>query len=308
MSRAGQCVVTVRFFVGEDREDSLLKLYNKIHSNVDQAPPSISEWVVKPVEIDDVPIVSATLWSEDENIGAYELGQVAHAIEAELKRVPGTRDIYTIGAADHVVAVELDPQALASHGLDPRDLRQALQAANVTRDNIGIVAHDKELLVQAGVFLSHADEIKDLVVGVHEGKAVFLRDVASVRRGPDTPQTYVWTGAGPAGADDDLRDAVESPAVTVVVAKKPGTNAVEIAQRVIDRFNQLEGIYIPDNVGVQVTRNYGATADAKAKKLIQKLTFATLSVVFLVLLAGYPVILERVDAEFRDHTCQSRRH
>ena len=224
--------------------------------------------IVKPKGIDDVPIVTVTLWAEDPGSGAFELGQVAHAIESELKRVPGTRDIYTIGAADHVVAVDLDPQALASRSLDPRDLRQALQAANVTRDNIGIVAHDQELLVQAGVFLSHANEIEDLVVGVHDGRPVFLRDVASVRRGPDTPQTYVWTGAGPASDDTALRDAVESPAVTIAVAKKPGTNAVEIAQRVIDRFNQLEGIYIPDNIGVQVTRNDGATADNSTNNVI----------------------------------------
>ena len=174
---------------------------------------------------------------------------------------------------------------VASHGLDPRDLRLALQSANVTRDSIRVLAHNSELLVQAGVFLSHADEIDDLVVGVHEGKPVFLRDVATVRAGAEVPSTYVWTGAGPASKDAGLLDAVEVAAVTLAVAKKPGTNAVEIAQRVIDRFNQLEGIYIPDGIGVQVTRNYGATVDSKAKKLITKLVFATASVVLLVLFA-----------------------
>jgi multidrug efflux pump subunit AcrB len=256
-------------------------------SNQDWLPAGVGVGtpIVKPKGIDDVPIVTVTLWAKDPQAGGFELGQVAHAIESELKRVPGTRDIYTIGAADHVVAVELDPQALASRGLDPRDLRQALQAANVTRDNIRVTAHDNELLVQAGVFLSHADEVEDLVVGAHDGKPVFLRDVASVRRGPDEPDVYVWTGAGPAAGDGALRAVAEAPAVTLAVAKKPGTNAVDIAQRVIERFRQLEGIYIPDDIGVQVTRNYGATADAKAKKLISKLVFATASVVLLVLLA-----------------------
>ncbi|MDJ0740861.1 MAG: efflux RND transporter permease subunit [Gammaproteobacteria bacterium] len=286
-SMPGMAVLTVQYLVGEDRTDAIVRLYSKIMANQDWLPGGVGAGtpIVKPKGIDDVPIVTVTLWAKDPAAGAFELGQVAHAIESELKRVPGTRDIYTIGAADHVVAVELDPQALASHGLDPRDLRQALQAANVTRDNIGIVSHDSELLVQAGVFLSHADEIEDLVVGVHDGKPVFLRDVASVRHGPDTPSTYVWTGAGPSTDDGALRDAVESPAVTIAVAKKPGTNAVAIAKNVIDRFHQLEGIYIPDDIGVQVTRNYGATADSKAKKLISKLVFATGSVVLLVLLA-----------------------
>ena len=286
-SMPGMAVLTVQYLVGEDRTDAIVRLYSKIMSNQDWLPRDVGAGtpIVKPKGIDDVPIVTVTLWAKDPDKGTFELGQVAHAIESELKRVPGTRDIYTIGAADHIVAVDLDPQALASHGLDPRDLRQALQSANVTRDNIGVTAHDKELLVQAGVFLSHADEIEDLVVGVHDGKPVFLRDVATVRRGPDTPSTYVWTGAGPSSGDPSLDAAIEAPAVTLAIAKKPGTNAVAIAKRVIDRFKQLEGIYIPDNIGVQVTRNYGATADSKAKKLITKLVFATASVVLLVWLA-----------------------
>jgi len=286
-SMPGMAILTVQYLVGEDRTDAIVRLYSKIMSNQDWLPAGtgVGTPIVKPKGIDDVPIVTVTLWSKDRAAGAFELGQIAHAIESELKRVPGTRDIYTIGATDHVVAVELDPQALASRGMDPRDLRGALQAANTTRDNIRVLTSDSELLVQAGVFLSHADEIEDLVVGVFDGKPVYLRDVASVRRGPDTPQTYVWTGAGPSSTDTALHEAVEAPAVTLAVAKKPGTNAVEIAKRVIDRFNQLEGIYIPDGIGVQVTRNYGATADAKAKKLISKLVFATGSVVLLVLLA-----------------------
>jgi multidrug efflux pump subunit AcrB len=286
-SMPGMAVLTVQYKVGEDRTDAIVRLYSKIMSNQDWLPSGVGAGppIVKPMGIDDVPIVTVTLYATDPATGAFELGQVAHAIESELKRVPGTRDIYTIGGADHVVAVELDPQALASRGLDPRDLRNALQAANVTRDNVRIVAQDRELLVQAGVFLSHADEIGDLVVGVHDGRPVFLRDVATVRRGPDKPSTYVWTGGGAANTDPVLREAVEAPAVTLAIAKKPGTNAVDIARRVIDRLNQLEGIYIPDGIGVQVTRNYGETADVKARKLIGKLFFATASVVILVMLA-----------------------
>ncbi len=286
-SMPGMAVLTVQYQVGEDRTDAIVRLYSKIMSNQDWLPSGVGAGmpIVKPKGIDDVPIVTVTLYATDPAQGAFELGQVAHAIESELKRVPGTRDIYTIGAPGQVVLVELDPQALASRGLDPRDLRHALQAANVTRDNIRVLASDRELLVQAGVFLSQAEEIGDLVVGVYDGRPVFLRDVATVRRGPSEPDSYVWTGAGPAAADPTLRAVAEAPAVTLAIAKKPGTNAVEIAQRVIDRFNQLEGIYIPDGIGVQVTRNYGDTADIKARKLIGKLFFATVSVVILVLLA-----------------------
>jgi multidrug efflux pump subunit AcrB len=279
-------VLTVQYVVGEDRTDAIVRLFSKIFSKQDWLPPGlgVGQPIVKPKGIDDVPIVSLTLWSEDPKQGSYELGRVAHAIESELKRVPGTRDIYTIGAPDRVVRVTLDPQALASRNLDPSDLRAALRAANSTRDNMEIVSENGEMLVQAGVFLSHAGEIGGLVVGVFDGKPVYLRDVAEIEEGPDTPKSYVSIGAGPM-AGEPLAKHGEAPAVTIAVAKKPGTNAVDIARSVIDRFHKLRGIYVPDGVNVEVTRNYGATAEAKANKLITKLIFATVSVVLLVLIA-----------------------
>jgi len=269
-----------------NRTDAVVRLFSKIFSKQDWLPPGlgVGQPIVKPKGIDDVPIVSLTLWSEDPATGSYELGQVAHAIESELKRVPGTRDIYTIGDPDRVVRVTLDPQALASRGLDPGDLRAALRVANSTRDNMEIVTENGEMLVQAGVFLSHAEEIGGLVVGVFNGTPVYLRDVAEIAEGPDTPFSYVSIGAGPM-AGEELAGAGVAPAVTIAIAKKPGTNAVEISQRVIERFEQLRGIYVPDGVNVEITRDYGATADSKAKKLITKLAFATLSVVALVFLA-----------------------
>lgn len=286
-SMPGMSVLTVQFKVGEDRTDAIVRLYSKIYSKQDWLPPraGVGQPIVKPKGIDDVPIVSATLWSKDPQMGAYELGRVAHAIESELKRVPGTRDIYTIGAPERVVKVTIDPQALAGFGIDLGDLRLALQAGNASRDNIKVTADNREILVQAGVFLSSPTEIADLVVGSNAGKPVFLRDVAQVEEGADRPLSYVWTGPGAAADAAGLKLDGQYPAVTIAVAKKPGTNAVQIAQQVIKRFQELEGIFIPDGVEVSITRNYGATADAKAKKLITKLVFATASVILLVLVA-----------------------
>jgi len=286
-SRPGMAVITVQFRVGENREDAIVRLFSKVYSNQDWLPPNlgVGQPIIKPKGIDDVPIVSVTLWSEDPDTGAYELGQVAHAIESELKRVSGTRDIYTVGAPRRVMNVLLDPQALAGYGVDLPDLRRALQAANHTRDDLSVTAENKEFLVQAGTFLTSAEEIGELVVGVHEGRPVFLRDVARVKEGPDQPEQYVWIGTGPQAATKGLAVSGTFPAVTLAVAKKAGTNAVEISRRVIDRFEQLRGTFIPDGVQVTVTRNYGETADHKAKKLITKLAFATASVVALVLLA-----------------------
>jgi len=286
-SRPGMAVLTVQFLVGEDREDAIVRLFSKVFANQDWLPQNlgVGQPIIKPKGIDDVPIITATLWSEDPQVGAYELGQVAHALESELKRVPGTRDIYTIGNPDRVVHVLLDPQALAGHGIDLSDLRTALQAGNHIRDNIGVTTDNRELLVQAGTFLTTPEEIGALVVGVHEGKAVYLSDVANVTHQPDQPRQYVWMGSGPEGSVKGLPAGGKFPAVTIAVAKKAGTNAVDIAQAVIERFDQLQGTFIPEGVHATITRNYGETAAAKANKLISKLVFATLSVVALVLLS-----------------------
>ncbi len=286
-SRPGMSVLTVQYVVGEDRTGAIVRLYNAIFSKQDWLPQNlgVAQPIIKPKGIDDVPIVSLTLWSEDPSVGGYELQKVAHAIESELKRVKGTRDIYTIGGPDQVVHVLLDPAKLAGYGIAFDDLRQALQVSNATRPSGALVNNNREVLVQSGEFLTSVEEVRSLVVGVHQGKPVYLEDVAEVRRGPDQPEQYAWFGTGPAADAKGIEVAGEFPAVTVAIAKQPGTNAVAIAEQVIQRFEQLKGTFVPDGVKATVTRDYGATADAKAQKLISKLIFATVSVVALVLLA-----------------------
>ncbi len=286
-SRPGMAILTAQFRVGEDPTEAIVRLYNKVYSKSDWLPPNLGagQPIIKPKGIDDVPIVSVTLWSSNDETGAYELGQTAHAIESELKRVQGTRDVYTIGEPERVVSVALDPQALAARGIDISDVANALRAANTIRDDLPVTSDNAELLVQAGTFLSSSDDIGELVVGMSNGRAVFLSDVAEIRHGPEHPDRYVWMGAGPQAEARGLELNGASPAVTIAVAKKPGTNAVDIADAVIARLGQLEGIFIPDGVKYTITRNYGETADAKAKKLITKLVFATGSVVLLVLFA-----------------------
>jgi multidrug efflux pump subunit AcrB len=286
-SSPGMALITVRFKVGEKRESAIIRLQNKVFSNSDWLPANlgVGQPIIKPKGIDDVPIVSATLWSEDPAVGSYELGHIAHAIEAELKQVPGTRDIYTIGDAQRVLKLTLNPQSLAGYGIDLNDLRQALQSANHIRDNLTHTVNNHEVLLQAGTFLSSAEEVANLIVGLFNGKPVYLRDVAKISEGSDQAKGYVWLATGPQAAGKNISASGSFPAVTIAIAKKPGSNAVEIAKQVIERFEQLKGIYIPDGINVTITRNYGETADAKAKKLITKLLFATASVVLLVLIA-----------------------
>jgi multidrug efflux pump subunit AcrB len=285
LSRPGLSVLTVEYEVGEDRTQAIVRLYNKIFSNSDWYPANmgIAQPVIKPKGIDDVPIVSLTLWTDDAQRGSYDLLQVAHALEAELKRVPGTRDVFTIGGPRQVVHVKLDTDRLASYDLSLNDLQTALSMGN-SSSNAGYLVNDNhEIQITAGEFLRNAEEVASLVVSVHDNKPVYLRDVADVSFGPAYPDTYVYHGEGVAHNEHGL--ALNYPAVTLAIAKKPGTNAVDIANAVIERMGKLQGIFLPDGVHVSVTRNYGKTADDKAKTLITKLIFATSVVVLLVLWA-----------------------
>jgi multidrug efflux pump subunit AcrB len=288
VSYPGLSVLTAQFKVGEDRTQSIVRLYNAMYSKSDWLPANlgVTQPLIKPKGIDDVPIVSLTLWSKNQKLAAHELQRVAHAIEVELKRVPGTRDIYTIGGPDNVVHVLFNPDALASYNLSLSDLRNALQLSNAAKPLGSIVDKNLETTVQAGQFLVSPSEVKDLIVGVHDDKPVYLRDVAKVKHGPDQPDQYVWFTDASKGDDAGSPIAATSyPAVTIAVAKQPGQNAVKIAENIIDRVDHLKGVFIPDDVEVTVTRNYGETADAKAKKLIYKLVFATFFVVLLVFFA-----------------------
>ena len=287
VSRPGLAILTVQFKVGEDRTQAIVRLYNAIYSNQDWLPPGlgVSQPIIKPKGIDDVPIVTLTLWTEDEQRGAQELKDVAHAMEAELKRVKGTRDIYTLGGPDSVVHVLLDAQALHAYQLSIEDLRYALQQSNATQPSGYMVGDNKEVEVQTGRFLSTPEEVSELIVGVHQGKPIYLRDVAKVRLGADQPEQYAWFGTGPMAGEKGITAKGQFPAVTVAIAKQPGSNAVEIANQILERVEQLKGIIIPDGVQVSITRDYGATANAKAQTLIGKLIFATSFVVLLVLVA-----------------------
>ncbi|MBI2790321.1 MAG: efflux RND transporter permease subunit [Gammaproteobacteria bacterium] len=281
VSRPGMSVLTVQYKVGVPRTEALVRLYNAIYSNQDWRPSNIGILppLVKPKGIDDVPVVALTLFTKDPARGAFDLKQIAHALEAELKRVPGTRNINTIGGPEQIARVALDPQKLAARGLSVTELRQALLASNAAFHASAIIDDNAYIPVQAGEFLSNRDELAELIVGLHAGKPVYLQDVARIEYGPSENQNYVWYALA-----ENHHTYEQQPAVTLSISKKSGENAVEIANKIIERVPQLKGSFIPDGVEVAVTRNYGATADEKASKLIQKLIFATISVVALVLL------------------------
>jgi multidrug efflux pump subunit AcrB len=286
-SSPGLATLGVQFKVGEHRTEAIVRLYNAIYSNQDWRPANagILPPLVKPKGIDDVPIVTLTLWTQDPSRGGHELGQVARSIETEIQRVPGTRNVYTVGGAPSLVRVQLDAQKLAGYGVTIEDLSRALLAANLVQHAGALVGEDRVTPVDAGEFLANRDDVAGLVVAVRQGRPVFLEDVADVSTRPDQPDSYVWLGSGPGAGTLGLSRVAHAPAVTIAVSKKPGTNAIGVARQVIQRVQQLRGSYVPEGVHVTVTRNYGETSNDKAIKLIEKLLLATASVVLLVMLS-----------------------
>lgn len=287
VSQLGMSIISVQFKVGESHGPAMVKLYDVINSNADWLPPTLGvlQPLIKARGIDDVPIVAFTLWREEAVGGGLALTHVAHAIEAELKRVKGTREVDTIGATQRMVRVLLNPEALNAYQLSVQDVRASLQAANVSQNSGTLTQNNREVMVQTGNFLSSASEVKQLVVGVSGGKPVYLQDVAEVQDGADQPSSYVWMGTAAASAEKGIRGKGEFTAVTVSVTKKPGENAVEVASNLLKRVEELKGSVIPADVQVTTTRNYGETANDKAQKLIQKLIFATSAVIALVWIA-----------------------
>jgi multidrug efflux pump subunit AcrB len=277
VSRPGMAAVTVQFKVGVPRTEAIVRVRDTLAANRDWVAPELGvlEPVIKPRGIDDVPVVALTLSSEDPAKGAYELERVAHAIESDLKRVPGTREVQTLGGPGRAVRVLLDPDRMNASGVTALDVRNALQLAAVALPSGSVVRDNREIVVETGNFLESAADVRALVVGAVEGRPVHVDDVAEVADGPAQPARYAWIGKG----------GRELPAVTLQVTKKPGANAVDVAAGVIARMEELRGTLIPSDVAYAVTRNYGATADEKAASLIRKLVFATLSVVVLVFAA-----------------------
>jgi multidrug efflux pump subunit AcrB len=295
MSRPGASIVTVRFYVGEDREDSLLKLYNKIHSNTDLVPPVVTDWIVKPVEIDDVPIVTVTLYSKQPDLyGDHELRRVAEQIQNELQAISNTNRVQVLGGRPRRIRVELDPGRLAARRTSALQVAEALEAANVNLRAGRFDQGNREFIVESGTFIRDARDLQELVIRVADQRPVYLKDVATVIDGPAEAETYSWFGYGPAAehhrpggsesVDEDGRDipAELFPAVHIAVAKRKGTNAVWVAQSVHQRMEEIAPKMLPDGVQYRITRDYGETANDKVDELVEALVVAVITVIGLI--------------------------
>lgn len=288
---SGRAVVTVRFYVGEDRERSLVKIYDKVRSNTDRVPAAVASWVVKPVDIDDVPIVLAVLWSEDRaQVDDHDLRRLAEEMDQRLQAVDDTNRVTVTGGRPRRIRIELDPEALAARRTAPLEVAEAIGISNEQIESGSVVELDRAAIVEGGLFIEDARELRDLVVNVVDGVPVYLADVARVLDGPSEPENYSWIGFGP--ASDRGAEAGTYPAVTLAVAKKHGTNAVRVSEDIKARLEAFERELFPEGVHYRIIRDYGRTADDKVGQLISSLGVAILTVViFLAVFIGWRAAL-----------------
>lgn len=287
VAKPGVNLTIVRFYVGEEMETSIVKLYNKLMSHYDTIPPGVSQPIVKPRSIDDVPIATFTLWSD--RYHGYELRRVAAELCNELKKEKDVAQTEVIGGERRQISIVLDPSRLKGYNLSSSQLAVALQKSNFMLPSGDFARDDRELLVETGGFLKSADDIGSLVAGLFNGRPVYLRDVATVVDGPEEPADYVFMGLGPSAEAKGVRPSfpktAQYEAVTITLSKKKRANASIVAADALRKIDALKGSLIPSGVEITTTRNYGETAKEKSDELLEHLLIASLSVVILIALA-----------------------
>jgi multidrug efflux pump subunit AcrB len=281
ISHPGASLLIVRFYVGMRQEDAVVQTYNKLYSNFDRIPPGVSQPIIKSRSIDDVPIMALTLWGK--NYDGYRLRRIAGELEYSLKEINDVSESQIIGGQPRQIHVVLDTERLAAYGLTPAMVVNQLGQAN-NRGQVGSFSRDnREFQVEAGLFFSSLDDLREVVIGTHAGRGVYLRDVAEkLEDGAAEPASYVLFAS--AGGNGE-HAAGEYPALTITLAKRRGTNATIISERVLEKIKSLRGYMLPSDLNVTVTRNYGETAKDKSNELLKHLLIATLSVTLLVAFA-----------------------
>jgi multidrug efflux pump subunit AcrB len=282
ISHPGVSMLIVRFYVGSKEENAIVQTYNKLYANLDRIPTGVSQPVIKVRSIDNVPILALTLWGK--GYDSYRLRRIAGELENSLKPLDGVSETTIIGGEPRQVRVVLDTQRLTAYGLTPDAVVTQLQNTN-SRGQAGSFARsNREFQVEAGTFFTSLADLNQVVVGVHAGRPVYLRDVAEkIQDGPAEPDSYVLFANARSGVDQN--PGAEYPAVTIALSKRKGTNATDISRRLLDSVNVLRGYVLPNDLNITVTRNYGETAKDKSDELLMHLLIATLSVTLLVALA-----------------------
>ena len=300
-SMPGQAMVSVRYYVGEPSEQSMVKLYEEMLKNMDQMPRRASMPLIKTRAVDDVPVLTLTLHSD--TYDDYQLRRIGEEMAMDLNAIEGAAEVTVHGGRARQINVDLDPNRLAAYALDPPSIARQIEAANQQVDAGTLERDDTSMLVETGAFLQSAEEVRRLVVGVHQGSPVYLEQVATVQDGPGEPERYVafGYGAGASASHGDTASAASStaasstaassphaglrPAVTVAVAKRSGQDAMTVAEAALGKVEQMQSTLIPKEVSVTTTRNYGKSASDKVNELMIHLLAAVIAVTIIVSLA-----------------------
>lgn len=282
MAFNGYSMMVVQFYVGENSEDSYVKLYDELMKHQDMFPKGVMQPMVKTRSIDDVPMLGLTLWSE--NYDDFQLRQLAEEVTNEIEKVKDVAITKEIGGRTRELKVVLDKDKMAENGVDALSIMQMVKANNGSSQSGSFVQNDQEYLVTTGKFLANTEDVENLVVGVNKNMPVYLKQVATIQDGPQTPKNYVSFGYGKANENFKSHNS-EYPAVTISVAKVKGADAMKISEKILTHVEELKKNLIPSDVHVEITRNYGETASHKVGELLMHLGVAILAVTILVMLA-----------------------
>ncbi|WP_430399152.1 efflux RND transporter permease subunit [Flavobacterium sp.] len=282
MAMNGQAMIIVQFYVGENSEESYVKLYDELMKHQDMFPQGVMQPMVKTRSIDDVPMLGLTLWSEKYN--DFQLRQIAEEVTNEIEKVKDVAITKEIGGRTRELKVVLDKDKMAENGVDALSIMQMIQANNGSSQSGSFVQNDTEYLVTTGKFLASTEDVENLVIGVNKNMPVYLKQVAAIQDGPQSPKNYVSFGYGKANEKFSNYKS-EYPAVTISVAKVKGADAMKIAEKIVAKVDGLKKNIIPTDVHVEVSRNYGETASHKVGELLLHLGVAIIAVTILVMLA-----------------------
>ena len=284
--KPGFNLTIVRFYVGQSMEDSIVKLNNKLSANFDRIPPGVSFPQIKQRSIDDVPILTLTLWSDSDRTSGYDLRRIGAELCDEIKKDQDVSEFSLIGGQKRQLRITLDPARLKAYHMSAFQISGALQKANFLLPSGSFSTGNREYLVETGAFLKSSEEVGNVVAGLFNGRPVYLRDVAAISDGAEEPASYVFMGLGAAAGKKGISSpaAGQKEAVTITIAKKKGANASLVAREALAKVEALKGKLIPGNVNITVTRNYGDTAKEKSDELLEHMLLATFAVIILITL------------------------
>jgi multidrug efflux pump subunit AcrB len=287
-STTGQSSVTLRFYVGEDREVSILNTYNKLYSNQDTVPAVVREWLVRPVEVDDIPIVMLALWSDTpDQTSDFELRRLAEELSTSLQAIENTSEVNVTGGRPRTIRILPTPESLAARQSTAVDIVSALKVSNVLGNAGRVTLGNSSLILESGDFIRNIEELQNMVINVVDGQPVFLRDVATIIDGSAEAVNYGWIDFS-ARHQAYISGQGNYPMVTLSVAKQRGSNAVKVAEDVHRLIGELQKQLLPSDVHVEILRDYGATANEKVNSLASSLIFAVFTVVvFIAVFLGW---------------------